>query len=115
MSPHHLKLLLLKVSLLLSFATVAAAQDLDNVTISGKVIDQNGAVIPGATVIAKLVETKVERTATTDGDGKYKLIQLAPGKYILTASANSFQTTVESGLESIAGRNAQIDLVLFPP
>jgi hypothetical protein len=92
-----------------------AAQDLDNVTISGKVTDQNGAVIPGATVSAKLVDTKVERTATTDGDGKYKIIQLAPGKYTLTASANSFQTTIDSGLEFIAGRNAQIDLVLFPP
>src|SRR5436190_18549755 len=92
-----------------------AAQDLDNVTISGKVTDQNGAVIPGATVTAKLVDTKVERTAVTDGDGIYKIIQLAPGKYTLTAAANSFQTTVESGLEFVAGRNAQIDLILFPP
>src|SRR5213595_3021189 len=91
----------------------ATAQDLDNVTITGKVTDQNGAVIPGATVTAKLVDTKVERTAVTDGDGNYKIIQLAPGKYTLTAAANSFQTTVESGLEFIAGRNAQIELILF--
>jgi protocatechuate 3,4-dioxygenase beta subunit len=93
----------------------AASQDLDNVTISGKVTDQNGAVIPGATITAKLVDTKVERAAVTDGDGNYKIIQLAPGKYTLTAVANSFQTTVESGLEFTAGRNAQIDLILFPP
>src|SRR5436190_5079370 len=93
----------------------AAAQDLDNVTITGKVTDQNGAVIPGATITAKLVDTRGERTAVTDGDGNYKIIQLVPGKYTLTASANSFQTTVESGLEFIAARNAQIDLILFPP
>src|SRR5881394_2024654 len=93
----------------------AAAQDLDSVTITGKVTDQNGAVIPGATVTAKLVDTKVERSVVTDGDGNYKIIQLTPGKYTLTASANSFQTTIESGLEFIAGKNAQIDLILFPP
>ena len=58
---------------------------------------------------------KSNAAAVTDGDGNYKIIQLAPGKYTLTAVANSFQTTVESGLEFTAGRNAQIDLILFPP
>jgi len=102
-------------AILALLATMASAQDLDNVTITGKVTDQNGAVVRGATVTAQLVDTRVERAVVTDGDGNYKIIQLAPGKYLLSASANSFQTTVESGLEFIAGRNAQIDLVLFPP
>src|SRR3954466_15432949 len=91
------------------------AQDLDSVTITGKVTDQNGVVVPGATVKAARDHTRQERTAVTDGDGNYKIIQLAPGKYTLTASANTFQPTTESGLEFIAGRNAQIDLVLLPP
>ncbi|HEX3083561.1 MAG TPA: carboxypeptidase regulatory-like domain-containing protein, partial [Pyrinomonadaceae bacterium] len=111
----RIKRLLVVASILVLLSLSAAAQDLDNVTISGKVTDQNGAVVPGATVTAKLVDTKVERTAVTDDDGNYKIIQLAPGKYMLTAAANSFQATVESGLEFTAGRNAQIDLVLFPP
>src|ERR1044072_7444225 len=88
-----------------------AAQDLDTVTITGKVTDQNGAIVPGATVKATRDDTKLERTVVTDGDGKYKIIQLAPGKYKLTASANTFQTTNQTGIEFIAGRNAQIDLI----
>ena len=44
------------IALLAAFVCVAmqpaAAQDLDNVTISGKVSDQNGAVVPGASVTA---------------------------------------------------------------
>src|ERR1051325_3772205 len=92
----------------------ALAQDLDNVTITGKVADQNGAVSPGATVKVTLANTKIERTVVSDGDGNYKIIQLAPGKYTLEASANSFQATVMPDLEFVAGRNAQIDLVLFP-
>ena len=55
------------------------AQDLDNITISGRVTDQNSAVIPGATITATLTATRVERTAVADGDGHYKLIQLQPG------------------------------------
>src|ERR1041385_7494383 len=107
--------LILAATLVAFLSLCAAAQDLDNVTITGKVTDQNGAVIPGATVKATRDETKFERTVVTDGDGVYKIIQLAPGKYTLTASANTFQATVETGLEFIAGRNAQIDLVLLPP
>src|SRR6516164_8774173 len=92
-------------------STVVVAQDLDNVTITGKVSDQNGAVVPGATVKATREDTRLERSVVTDGEGNYKIIQLAPGRYTLTAAANTFQPTVESGLEFIAGRNAQIDLV----
>ncbi|HYX30950.1 MAG TPA: TonB-dependent receptor, partial [Pyrinomonadaceae bacterium] len=102
--------------LLVCFAgATVVAQDLDNVTITGKVTDQNGAVIPGATVTLTLTNTTIERTAVSDGDGNYKIIQLAPGKYNLKASANSFQPTLLPGLEFVAGRNAQIDLMLFPP
>jgi hypothetical protein len=93
----------------------AIAQDLDNATITGKVADQNGAVIPGATVKVTLANTKTERTVVSDGDGNYKIIQLAPGKYTLEATANSFQPTVMAELEFIGGRNAQIDIVLLPP
>jgi len=92
-----------------------AAQDLDNVTISGKVTDQNGAVIPGASVTATLVATKVDRTVVTDDNGAYKLIQLPPGVYDLKAAANNFKTQILPNLTFISGRNAQIDLMLFLP
>jgi Carboxypeptidase regulatory-like domain/TonB-dependent Receptor Plug Domain/TonB dependent receptor len=101
--------------LLLCLAAATRAQDLDSVTLTGKISDQNGAVIPGATVKVTLANTKIERTVVSNGDGNYKIIQLAPGKYTLEASANSFQATVMPDLEFTAGRNAQIDLILFPP
>ena len=102
--------------LLICFAAAPAlAQDLDNVTISGKVTDQNGAVIPGATVTATLVATKLERTVIADGDGNYTIIQLPPGTYVLRAEAKSFQPTALAEESFVAGRNAQIDIVLFPP
>src|SRR5438067_876605 len=107
-----IQILALAASLL--FAVTVAAQDLDNVTISGKVTDQNGAVIPGATVTATLVATKVDRTAVTDDNGNYKLIQLPPGIYSVKASFANFATEEKKDLTTIAAQNVQLDFVLKP-
>src|SRR5256714_4937187 len=109
------KLILLLV--LASFSVIVSplvAQDLDNVTIAGRVTDQNGAVIPGATVTATLVKTKVERTVVTDGDGRYKLIQLEPGVYDLKASFTNFASEEKTDLTTVAGQNVQLDFTLKP-
>src|SRR5438132_8675843 len=90
------------------------AQDLDNVTIGGRVTDQNGAVIPGATVAATLIKTKVERTVVADGDGRYKLIQLEPGVYKIKASFTNFASEGKTDLATVAGQNVQLDFTLKP-
>lgn len=92
----------------------AAAQDLDNVTITGRVTDQNGAVIPGASVTAVLIATKVERTAVADNDGRYRLIQMSPGVYSVKASFANFATEEKTDLTTIAGQNVQMDFILKP-
>src|SRR5438876_6892175 len=109
------KLILLLV--LASFSVIASpviAQDLDNITISGRVTDQNGAVIPGAIVTATLVKTKVERTVVTDDDGRYKLIQLEPGVYSIKASFTNFAAEEKTDLATVAGQNVQLDFTLKP-
>ena len=109
------KLILLLV--LASFSVIVsplAAQDLDNVTIAGRVTDQNGAVIPGATITATLVKTRVERTVVTDGDGRYKLIQLEPGVYKIKASFTNFAAEEKADLATVAGQNVQLDFTLKP-
>lgn len=90
------------------------AQDLDNVTISGNVTDQNGAVIPGATITATLITTKTERTVVADGDGNYKLIQLSPGVYNVKASFTNFAAEEKTNLTTIAAQNVQLNFVLKP-
>ena len=94
--------------------SLLAAQDLDNLTISGRVTDQNGAVIPGATVTATLISTKIERTVVADGDGRYRLIQLVPGLYSVKAAFANFATEEKTDLNTIAGQNVQMDFTLKP-
>jgi hypothetical protein len=92
----------------------STAQDLDNVSISGRVTDQNGAVIPGAAVTATLIATRVERTVVADDNGQYRLIQLPPGGYSVKATFTNFATEEKIGLTTIAGQNVKLDFVLKP-
>lgn len=96
------------------FASPSFAQDLDNVTISGRVTDENGAIIPGASVTATLVKTKVERTVVTNDDGRYRIIQLEPGGYTVRASFANFASEEKTDLNTIAGQNVQLDFTLKP-
>lgn len=93
---------------------ISRAQDLDNVTINGRVTDQNGAVIPGATVTATLVATKVDRTVFADDNGQYRMIQLPPGVYTVKASFTNFAAEEKTDLTTIAGQNVKLDFVLKP-
>ena len=70
------------VVLLVLLPTAAMAQAVATGTISGVVRDASGGVLPGVTVEAAspaLIE-KV-RTAVTDGQGVYRIVDLRPGTY----------------------------------
>src|SRR5918911_1397803 len=107
--------LLFVVSISAALSTsVARAQDLDDVTITGRVADQNGAVVPNATVTAVLVKTGVERSVKVNDEGRYKIIELEPGEYIVRASFEGFATEEKTSLTTIAGQNVQLDFTLRP-
>ncbi len=72
--------------------TVASAQS--TATLAGTVTDPSGAVIPGATVIIRSLETGVERTTVSDAAGDYTAPSLQPGDYKLTADAPGFSKFV---------------------
>ena len=106
--------ILLLAAINLASVKPLTAQDLDNVTLSGRVLDQNGAVIAGATIEVVLVTTRTTRTAVTDAAGTYRLIQLEPGVYNLRASFPGFATQEKTQLRFIAGKNVQLELTLIP-
>jgi hypothetical protein len=73
-------------------APVAHAQAISG-DITGTVTDASKAVVVKATVVAKNVGTGVTYTATTSGSGDYRLANLPPGTYDITASATGFGKT----------------------
>jgi hypothetical protein len=90
------------------------AQDLDDVTISGKITDANGAVVMGAAVTATLISENQERTATTDAEGRYRLIELKPGVYTVRVAANGFAALEQKEINTLSGQNLQINFALTP-
>ena len=90
------------------------AQDLDTVTISGRIMDQNGAVIQGAEIQAKLIKTGLTRTTTSDAAGRYRLIQLEPGTYTIRVSIPGFAPQEMTGVTTVSGQSLQLDTTLLP-
>src|ERR1700676_1750486 len=67
-------------------------------SLSGTVSDESGAAIPEATVSISNVATGVTTNVTTNGQGIYNAPNLLPGNYQVTASAQGFGTSVQSGV-----------------
>lgn len=99
---------------ILLFTFNVNAQDLDTVTIAGRVMDQNGAVVPGAEVQATLVKTLLKRTTTTDAEGRYRLIQLEPGIYVLRVSFSGFASQEFTNITTVSGQSLEFDATLLP-
>src|SRR6266850_6327423 len=79
-------------------------------TIAGTVRDGSGALIPGVTVEASspaLIE-KV-RSAVTDSQGLYRIVDLRPGTYTVTFTLPGFATFKRDGIELTTGFTAQVN------
>ena len=78
--------------LLIFCTTYALGQGVVTGSMSGTVVDPQGAVIVGAKVTAKSAATGQESSDTTGANGAYAIRQLPPGSYTVTIAAANFQT-----------------------
>ena len=87
---------------------VTSAQEASG--IAGVAKDTSGAVLPGVTVeAASPVLIEKVRTATTDGEGRYNLIDLRPGTYTVTFTLTGFSSVRREGIELSAGFTATVN------
>ena len=63
--------------------------------VSGRITDQSGAVVEGATVTLRDANGKTRQT-TTGTDGSFHLTELPAGRYEVTATASGFKTSRQS-------------------
>ncbi|MFN0084855.1 MAG: carboxypeptidase regulatory-like domain-containing protein [Blastocatellia bacterium] len=78
--------------------------------IQGTVADQSGAFVPGAAIEAKNLETNVTRTTSTDADGRFTLLQLQPGRYVLTLTKQGYAKLVQENLTLTVGQAITLNL-----
>ncbi|HSR51963.1 MAG TPA: TonB-dependent receptor [Acidobacteriota bacterium] len=104
------RMLTAAAAVVLLFSGTALAQATSSIT--GKVTDSSGGVIPGAEVTVTNTSTDDSRTVVTSDDGIYRVSNLRPDRYIVRATQTGFKTTTSRPFEVNVGQVAHVDLTL---
>ena len=88
---------------MMSLASVALAQT-ETGQITGRVTDPNGAIVPGANVTVKSVDTGRTVTATSNDEGIYIVTSLQPGIYDVTVQSTGFAAATKRVQISVGGK-----------
>ncbi len=103
------KLLGCSLYLVLLSSSILVGQTVDT-SILGSVMDPQGSVIPGATVVVRADATGQEKTVTTTGDGQYRVQYLVPGTYTVTVNASGFAQSTRSGIQLALSQQVHLDV-----
>jgi outer membrane receptor protein involved in Fe transport len=77
--------------------------------IDGRVLDDQKAAVPGATITAKNAGTGLVRSTTSSANGTYHIGSLPAGRYDVTAELSSFSTQVRQGVTVQVDSQATVD------
>lgn len=81
-------------------------------TITGTVKDQQGASIPGATVLLTNPSNGFSRTTAVSNDGIYSFPAIPPGTYRIEVTSNNFKKAIVREIEARVDNPVQIDVAL---
>jgi hypothetical protein len=96
--------------LLIAMGAVAAfAQSTTTGAIGVTVSDPQNAVVPNAAVTVRNTETNKEDTATTDGEGRARVVNLQPGTYTVVVNASGFGPFTQDKVVVEVGRVTSLD------
>lgn len=103
--------LLCVLILLVASARAALAQQ-GTADLRGRVLDPQGAVLPGVVVTVRNQDTGTFRDTVSGGDGAFIASGLVPGTYQVTAELQGFKKFERQGVRLEVGRTASIDVTL---
>ncbi|PYR21940.1 MAG: hypothetical protein DMF98_21210 [Acidobacteria bacterium] len=85
----------------------ASAQRATTGTVTGRVVDASGAVLPGATISLHSPEVLGQFSAVTDATGTFRVGNLPPATYDVRAELSGFQAVIQ---KAIVRLNAVVDM-----
>src|SRR5215470_10574068 len=101
-------------SLLLGAILSFVAYGQNSASIVGRITDPSGAIVPGANVTAKEVNTGLSRTAVSDQEGYYAIPLLRAAEYTVSIEAQGFRRYAQEGLtlkvDQVATVNVSLEL-----
>lgn len=89
-------------------ASLAAAQQTTG-TITGRVLDDQGAAVPGASITATSPSTGFTRTVVSDAEGVYRLSALTVGQFDLVVELAGFASVERKGVTVSVGQTLTLD------
>ncbi|MGA8555895.1 MAG: TonB-dependent receptor, partial [Candidatus Acidiferrales bacterium] len=81
--------------------------------LSGRVTDQSGAMVPGASVLVQNLATGVKQSAETNHAGLYRFSALMPGTYSITATYQGFRAVRVDKIPVLIGNTTLQDIKLL--
>src|SRR5215831_2516251 len=81
-------------------------------TVQGDVLDEKGGSVAGAKVEAKNLDTNFTQSDTTNADGHFAFLSLAPGRYTLTISMSGFATVLQQNVNLTVGQTINIPVTM---
>jgi hypothetical protein len=102
----------MKLAALLLALSVTASAQTNTGEITGIVRDVQGGALPGARVIAEHVDTGVRVEYPTDESGRYHLVALRVGMYVISVELQGFRRVVRSGVIVQLGQALNLDFTL---
>ena len=109
-SPRRLVIFLAVALLILLPASWVIAQE-TNATLTGFVVDSTGAVVPGARVTVKNLNTNLIQVSETNTVGAYSSAHLPPGHYSISVEQSGFGKQV-TNVTLTVGQQASVDFRL---
>jgi hypothetical protein len=100
----------IRLFIVLSFLSVAAFAQTASVT--GRITDAGGAIVPDATVTVQSTSSGVTTTAKSNEEGYYSLPALNPGSYDLSVTKTGFTPIKQTGLVLAVQQIARLDFTL---
>jgi hypothetical protein len=97
--------------LLCRLHAVALAQ-IASGALSGRIFDQGGTALPGATVTATNVTTRLARVGVTADNGSYVISFLPPGLYTIQIALDGFRPVTRLGVRMTTGESVRLDAEL---
>ena len=108
---HHFRRMIFSLLLLAGAASVFAQNPTGS--LSGTVLDSSGAVVPAATILVRNPSLSFSRETLSDARGEFYVVNLRPGNYKLTVTANGFAVARSEVLISISSIR-QVNVTLQP-
>jgi hypothetical protein len=100
------------LSFLLMLLAGSAMAQVSTASINGVIRDPTAAVVPGATIVLRNVDTSIERTSTSNSAGAYGFVSIPVGNYTLEATAKGFSSQKLAPFVLTVGQSATFDFAV---